>query len=369
MFEKISDFFASFKERLSNPFIFSFIFSWLVTNWKIAIAFIYPDSVKNTGYSNLFEFIDCQLNFYLSFMIPIGWAFFYTFIFPMCKNWINIFQAWNTKWGNDRIFEESKNGKISVEKYLKIRETYDKRTKDLEDIIAKANTGLDDKIQFENALIEQQKKNNDTLEQLAIETTFRGQLDNSKFFEGQWNCIYEKGEEIRIVIEGNHIYEVGKLGERINRSSLRNFIYDNRYKRLQFLRTFDESKSFKYYDLTQEHSSFIGNENVYRKVRFEKPPDLVHKNEVEIENSKLLIFNRIFNTAELECEFVYETGVSKYYFQFRKLDKSNIGRVFSIVFQDEIYKAEIRADFKEWQNFIDRFIHSVEYRETFRAGK
>lgn len=136
--DKISEIFNNIKDRLSNPFIFSFLISWLVYNWRIPVALFWFDEkqISANGCSSIFEFIadDWKRNGY--FWTPLFIGLGYTFLFPIFKNLISAFQTWTLKWGEEWNLSISKGSKISLEKYLTLRESYIKEQKKLEELIS-----------------------------------------------------------------------------------------------------------------------------------------------------------------------------------------------------------------------------------------
>lgn len=68
-------------DRFSSPFIFSFVISWIITNYKIVMT-ILTEQTDNFTLDYKFWLINEYLNIYSSFWLPLILATFYTFIYP-----------------------------------------------------------------------------------------------------------------------------------------------------------------------------------------------------------------------------------------------------------------------------------------------
>src|SRR4051794_3420715 len=85
--DKITDLWKSFKERISNPLFSSFIFAWILCNWKITIALLWYDTkeIEELGFKTIFAFIEANLNPWDSFKLPLYTAIGYTVAMPFIK--------------------------------------------------------------------------------------------------------------------------------------------------------------------------------------------------------------------------------------------------------------------------------------------
>lgn len=137
--DKFSDFFKDLKERISSPLISSFIFSWIVFNWQIVIA-LFKYEVKSLSLKDYQAYVDyiCSLiNKNDCFWHPLAVAFAYALLYPFLRNGIQIADAWFKAWGNHYKLVASKANKVSIEKYIQLRETYKKRSDLLEEVLNK----------------------------------------------------------------------------------------------------------------------------------------------------------------------------------------------------------------------------------------
>lgn len=79
MKEIINSILDSTKERLKNPLLGSFIFSWFIFNWKPVFHIIFSSNTIE----NKIDFIsDCYSSFNNNFLFPLLFSIFYVVIFP-----------------------------------------------------------------------------------------------------------------------------------------------------------------------------------------------------------------------------------------------------------------------------------------------
>lgn len=87
--DQLKSFGMLIRERLSSPFIFSFMIAWLLLNWEIPIAILFMNQNELLG-GNYLSFISDQLqNEKKSLYQPLKYALGYTIIYPFLKILIN----------------------------------------------------------------------------------------------------------------------------------------------------------------------------------------------------------------------------------------------------------------------------------------
>lgn len=145
MWERLEEIFTNLKERLTSPFISSFIFSWLIFNWPILIGLFWYNSSElvKIGYSSYLIFISDHLFLTTGLIYPLIFAFLYTFLYPLFKNVINAFNSWADKWGENWNLKMLKDGSIPVERYLQLKKHYEERTETLENVIRSESKSID----------------------------------------------------------------------------------------------------------------------------------------------------------------------------------------------------------------------------------
>lgn len=101
MENSLSNIFKDLKGRISSPFFFSFLLSWLVFNWQIIIALLFykHNEVLLDGYSSYINLIKENSYHGNSFWYPLLAALSYTLIYPIIKNGFDAFRTWVKTWG------------------------------------------------------------------------------------------------------------------------------------------------------------------------------------------------------------------------------------------------------------------------------
>lgn len=212
--DKISEFFKELKDRFSNPLIFSFLFGWLVVNWKIVIGLTCYSitDLSRDGYTSYINLITSNSNFENSFLFPFLIALGYTFLFPVFRNLISMFNAWIQRWGSVQTLRISKEGKISVAKYIKLREIIEERRHAIENVINQESQHLIEKerLSTENMKIQTELNGYKTDLQVINDNNNR-----DKTFNGDWIIKTKDSlDRLRVVISKgiifvNNSYEKG----------------------------------------------------------------------------------------------------------------------------------------------------------------
>lgn len=80
--KEVKEFFSTISERITNPFVGSFIIAWIYCNWDIAVALIFYNSttIVSTFDQNYLTFITERSGIIKSFLQPASYAAAYTFI-------------------------------------------------------------------------------------------------------------------------------------------------------------------------------------------------------------------------------------------------------------------------------------------------
>ena len=281
--EKVTEIVNSIKERISNPLIFSFICSWLVTNWPITIGLIWydPKQIEKEGYVSIFGFIKDKINLTDSLCHPLFFALGYTIFIPILKNAIKLFDSWISKWGDNWNLKIIDGGKISINKYLNLRADYEKRSKILEEVITtesayRENYNLlqTEKYQLENKIAEISLK-------LDEKDSSLRHVNNVNSLNGTWENNYEfedgkKGTEI-VSIENGKYYKISKFGERVYTFDIRDFcqIYGSVFFIKEMVSEQKENyKESQYYNFNRLRfigkDILSGTENVTTKIQYTK---------------------------------------------------------------------------------------------------
>ena len=172
--EKVLEVCNNIKDRLSNPFVFSFICSWLVYNWRIPVALFWFDEkqISANGCSSIFEFIEDDWKRNGSIGWPLVFAFVYSFGIPYVKNFFRIVSARAQKWGENGEIKALDGGKIGMDKYLSLREVYLEKIKNLEQIISNESKNFLELVNKSKRVIELEDKIN--------------KINDVTFLNGKW---------------------------------------------------------------------------------------------------------------------------------------------------------------------------------------
>ncbi len=185
--EKISEFFKELKERLSSPLFSSFILTWLIFNWKIIadVLFYKNAELHLDGYNSYIDLIQKNSSTSNFLWKPLASALVYTFIFPFIRNIILAFNAWIKSWGNTWNLNISKSGKVSVTKYIELRNTYEERTELLEEVLKKESEYLSNNEKLKNENFQLSDRINDLESRIAKWNSF----NNIELLNGDWKYI------------------------------------------------------------------------------------------------------------------------------------------------------------------------------------
>lgn len=240
--EKIIEIFNSIKERISNPLIFSFISSWLILNWPITICLIWYDTkqIQNEGYSSIFEFIKDKINTTDSLFNPFYFAISYTFLMPVIKIFIKAFYSWTSKLSENWNLKILDGGKISINTYLNLRADHEKRSKILEEVIAKESTYLEDYNKANTELFGIKNHLNEVTERLNVNETYFKQLQDYRILDGTWEVTFDsptggQSKETAFIDSGKY-YTVTTFGNKVQKFEIRDFYYDNRSGKVFFIK-------------------------------------------------------------------------------------------------------------------------------------
>lgn len=197
--ETIKDFFEELKNRLTNPFISSFIIAWFVSNWKIPVALILykQEQLELDGYYSYISLINDSTDYFYSLILPLGLALGYTFGFPYFKAFIKEFHAKiNTK-SEDKLLEISKDSTIPISKFMKLKNEYETKLGELKKVMQSESQVLEENsnlINTKNDLIRELNSRKEEINQLTNRDVSIAHANDIKVLAGNW--IY-KSESIK----------------------------------------------------------------------------------------------------------------------------------------------------------------------------
>ena len=235
--ETIKDFFKNINYRLSSPFIFSFVISWLFFNWQIPVSlFFYNHNLSQVEcLQEYLDFIGKNINFCNSLLFPIFGALFYTFIYPYINKFIKDFHTEREVAAEKSELKIREGSSIPIDKYLSLRDSLVKKQQQLELIIkaeSATQSNLENKINEVNTLSIENKEQRDRLGKAQIDLAkyeemkkeFSEPENLESFFSGDWICEFfiDNGELTNDItfesfnIDNNKYVVKGKTEFKIN---------------------------------------------------------------------------------------------------------------------------------------------------------
>jgi hypothetical protein len=180
--ERVGEILNSIKERLANPFVFSFLVAWSVYHWPIFIVlFGYsPNELAMAGYRSSIAFIQDRISQEGSIQWPIIYALAITLSIPVLRVLFTTFNAWVTRIGNDLFFWISRRSHISTEKYLSLRDDYLRSLRQLEKVIK-------DEANYETKYRELDLRS----KQLLADSERLMKMSEDSFMNGTWDLSYK----------------------------------------------------------------------------------------------------------------------------------------------------------------------------------
>jgi hypothetical protein len=235
--------------RLSSPLIFSFLISWLITNWEITLIILFGvDSAPlvDGEKQSLIAAVHSRLSWPNAFCWPFFFALVYTFANPFVQSWISSFYTWltrNTENRNLKIIGEK--GLIKAQKYIdtkaELYDQYEKIKKITEEENEKQAKYL--KLQGENQNNEIAVNDlNKQLRQKNEEIRILERLSSPQFMEGFWNISMKDNRE-DIVFESLQVFiftdgeidYINNSGSRDRVAKLEYIFFNRSQKLLTFL--------------------------------------------------------------------------------------------------------------------------------------
>lgn len=140
--DTLKDIFKSAFERFSNPFVFSFVCAWLIFNWQITLALFWfdKDQIVLAGYTSLIDLIAEKVKVDGIIWKPLLFSFGFVLVNPWIKNLISSFNTYTAKIGDKWNLNISKDGKVSVSKFISLNAELSKQKKYLAELIENENT-------------------------------------------------------------------------------------------------------------------------------------------------------------------------------------------------------------------------------------
>jgi hypothetical protein len=186
--DKIHDFLKELRTRFSSPFFSSFIIAWLIINWRVPVALLFYKTTEWIAVegSTYIGYIEKSVTFRTGVLWPLIGAFGYTIIAPVLKNLIRTLNAYLDSRGTDWSLRVARAGKISVEKYMELRDDYKEKVQALLEVYEDESKYRDQNRELQNRVEELRKE-------LGAKTTDMDQLKSQSEinrYNGHWQLTY-----------------------------------------------------------------------------------------------------------------------------------------------------------------------------------
>ena len=270
--KNLSEVFSNIKERISNPFIFSFICAWLIANWHIVFAILsYDEKPLDIAHINAFiNYMNDKISNEHKLLTPIIAAIAYTILIPLMRAGIKIFYSWIDKSAENTILSLNKDGKVPMDKYIKLRAIFQERQEKLEKIIGEESNTIgmlnESRVELSNAQVTINKldiklsnsnndyrasmlenetlkeSNNKLAEELRVISRELNQLiesTNISLLNGFWECQYPyPGNTIteEIYIDNGKYHIIDNQGRRHYVFDIVKFHYNMKESTISFIK-------------------------------------------------------------------------------------------------------------------------------------
>lgn len=206
----LHSFHTELKERTANPFIVSFIFSWLVINWPIPIGLIWYSisDVRLDGYISFADMITQNLSIWKMVWQPLLSATIFTLLYPILRSMVMAFNLWIQAQSSNWHRQIATNGSISVEKYFDLRDKYYNSLKKFEEI-ARAESEYINKYDIEMERHVHARREATEAQHQINDWNTKSKLN---YFNGEFDMIFQfdrKKQQKKATIENGKIFILG----------------------------------------------------------------------------------------------------------------------------------------------------------------
>lgn len=247
-FPIVGNVYEDLKERITNPFLFSYAISFSIINWKIWIGlfFLNREEITARRFRDVLEYLYAVTSWTTLILWPLVSALAYSFLFPWFKNLVLWVQAKSITASNKSLNEVAKGHVIPVNQYLELEENleeqknkYEKaislrsqleleisgKNQKISDLNRQVTLTNDQVIHLNNKLTKiatsneqlfsenkMMKTNLDTLNSVTDELMIWKRFNSESYLQGEWLIENNNASAAFIKIEG-------KSGHRIINSS------------------------------------------------------------------------------------------------------------------------------------------------------
>ena len=263
MDNNFSEAIKSLRERLTNPFLSSFIIAWILANWKITIALLWFNSrqYELAGHKNIFSFIEKELNPCSSFIKPLIAAILYTLLIPILRMLISAFTVYINSRSSEWNMIILKDKSIPFEKYLKLKDDNSIQRRKLIALV-EDEENKDKELKSKEGELE---KVNSEISRLKLElektNSNLNEMTNYNIIAGHWK--YSRPLKVGNSKQINDILKIenGKIFIKMPNNSyqniynIRNFYYDKTKQIISFVKEKELSQN----DVNDPREDFLSN--------------------------------------------------------------------------------------------------------------
>lgn len=156
----MKDIIQSIKIRLNNPFILSFLLSWIFWNWPITIGLIWYNAgnINRFGYPSYYDLIVCNTDLYNNLIYPLLSALLFLGLLPLLRLVSNFVQTWFAAKDEANVKKLSGKGFIPTMKFLELREQFEEHNKRLSDIITNESSVYTENQELKTTITEKENE-------------------------------------------------------------------------------------------------------------------------------------------------------------------------------------------------------------------
>jgi hypothetical protein len=110
------------KERISNPFLFSYAVAFFFTNWRVWVGLLFFDRerLNSKGFDNHLEYIEGVVNAWTLYVVPATAAILYCFAYPFLRNKVLQVQAYFKSKSSEEINKYARQHLIPAEQFINL---------------------------------------------------------------------------------------------------------------------------------------------------------------------------------------------------------------------------------------------------------
>lgn len=261
----LKELYESAEERISNPFVGSFLLSFFAINWEITFTLFFgDDSYYQQVYTgSRYLFLKKQFE-NANYLLPLTIAV----LFPVVKILLNLFLVFCSTLANKLELKIVADKGISTNLYLKLRDSYAEKIQKIQDLISSESVTSENNKKLQTDLHSKEAALESTGEKVKVLEGKLSILKNYDMIEGKFEASYVDTNET-VIVHFQNGYAIVKIEENIKQDyRLHNFYYDSHNNFISFVRILEDGNGILNYTKIvvceykiKDHNSFSGYEN------------------------------------------------------------------------------------------------------------